>query len=142
MILPRETISASKTAMKKYRCYYLNDFRDDYDALSKEDPDGEWYRVEDVEAHFAEINKALTELREAFSAVCNRRDEMAARIEELETALRPFALAALAGAEVMQQAATSIRGNPVDGTGAYIWQASCSLNVAAFKEASRVLMER
>lgn len=62
------------------------------------------------------------------------------RIAELEKALRPFAQAAVAGAEEMQATATKVRGNPVDGTGAYIWQASRSLCVRDFLDAKRALM--
>ena len=69
-----------------------------------------------------------------------RADEADARIAELEAALRPFALAAMNGAEVMREAATSIRSNTFDGASAYIWKASLSLTVYDFREARRVLM--
>lgn len=48
--------------MKKYRCYYLNDFRDDYDASFEEDEDGDWYRVEDVDAHLEKKRKRVEDL--------------------------------------------------------------------------------
>jgi chromosome segregation ATPase len=73
--------------MKKYRCYYLNDFNDDYAASSEEDADGDWYRAEDVDARIAELNTAITELGEMGNAVAKRRDELAGRVEELEKAI-------------------------------------------------------
>jgi hypothetical protein len=45
-----------------------------------------FYLAADVDALNAERDKAMTELRDSFNAVCNRRDEMAGRIEELERA--------------------------------------------------------
>jgi hypothetical protein len=45
--------------MQKHRCYYLNDFRDDYTASSEPDDDGDWYRVEDVDARIDELKGAL-----------------------------------------------------------------------------------
>jgi len=36
--------------IKKYRLYYKSDLGGDYDAFEEENDDGEYYRVEDVEA--------------------------------------------------------------------------------------------
>lgn len=46
-------------SMQKYTCYYSNDFGDDYDALARCDADGDWYRVEDVDARIAELEQQL-----------------------------------------------------------------------------------
>lgn len=67
--------------MKKYHCYYLNDFRDDYPAMSKEDPDGDWYRAEDVDAELDTMNLAVGYFHE-------ENDRFITRIAELEKALR------------------------------------------------------
>lgn len=40
---PRDTLP-----MKRYRCYYVTDLNDDYDAFSEESDDGDWCRAEDV----------------------------------------------------------------------------------------------
>lgn len=45
--------------MDKYRCYYNTDLGYDYDALAMQDPDGDWYRVEDVDARIAELKQWL-----------------------------------------------------------------------------------
>jgi len=41
------------------------------------------YLASDAEARIAELDTSLSELRESFNAVCNRRDEMAARIADM-----------------------------------------------------------
>lgn len=77
--------------MKKYRCYYLNDFRDDYDALSKEDADGDWYSADDVDARIAELERRLTFAEDAAAKGELARQNaggMEMRISELEKALR------------------------------------------------------
>lgn len=56
--------------MQKYRCYYTNDFRDDYDAMAKQDDDGDWYLVEDVDARIAALEGALRELHAIVRGEC------------------------------------------------------------------------
>lgn len=73
--------------MQKYRCYYKDDFREVYDAMSMQDEHGDWYRVEDVDALIAEKDK----LADAISRDCNNtaleRNAAQARIAELERKL-------------------------------------------------------
>lgn len=88
----------------------------------------------------AELESAVNEQARLNGMGAEREARLMARVAELEKALRPFAEASMAGAEEMQAAATKVRGNPVDGTGAYVWQASRSLCVRNFLEAKRVLM--
>jgi hypothetical protein len=40
--------------IKRYRCYYLNDFRNDYDAFREESADGEYVLFTDAESDKAE----------------------------------------------------------------------------------------
>jgi hypothetical protein len=42
--------------MKRYDCYYTNDFGNDYPAFSKETEDGDWVSFSD---HAAELTEAL-----------------------------------------------------------------------------------
>lgn len=48
--------------MKRYRCYYLNDFRDDYDASREEDKDGDYCLADDVIALETRLIAAETAL--------------------------------------------------------------------------------
>lgn len=79
--------------MKKYRCYYLNDFRDDYDAMCKEDADGDWYRVEDADKRIAELEASMDVLLPCWRDGWDRDIEMSAlamerrRVEECEVML-------------------------------------------------------
>lgn len=72
--------------MNKYHCYYLNDFRDDYPAMAKEDPDGDWYRVEDVEDMTARLladkNARIAELEEALK---QREEQLRMALDRLRS---------------------------------------------------------
>lgn len=46
------------------------------------------YLASEVDARIAELEQSISELREAFNAVCCRRDKLAARITDLENGLR------------------------------------------------------
>lgn len=73
--------------MQKYRCYYLNDFNDDYSASSEPDADGDWYRVKDADACIAELEqfKAWAEPQ------CQDYAKQRIRIIQLEGALLAIA---------------------------------------------------
>lgn len=87
--------------MQKYRLYYLNDFSNEYDAFSQADPNGDWYRGDEVEARLALKDAAIAKLgdnigeligenndyMESCSEKDARLDAEAARIAELEAAL-------------------------------------------------------
>ena len=57
--------------IKRYDCYYLNDFNDDYSALSREAADGEWVLYDDHAARVAELEAENARLREALSDIAS-----------------------------------------------------------------------
>lgn len=74
--------------MKRYECYYLNDFRDDYPASSREDKEGDWYSVEDVHALLRECLPHISEQIE-FDPIANKFDvEKVERARQLRSLLQ------------------------------------------------------
>lgn len=56
--------------IKRYDCYYLNDFNDDYSALSREAADGEWVLYDDHAARVAELEAENKVLRAKLLPMC------------------------------------------------------------------------
>lgn len=55
--------------MKRYDCYYTNDFGDDYPAFSREQEDGEWVAHEEANAQIATLNAKLARIRKIVFAL-------------------------------------------------------------------------
>lgn len=55
--------------MKIYTCFYRDDFGFPCSASSKEDPDGDWVRVEDAREMEQQLAKALLKLDECIEAL-------------------------------------------------------------------------
>jgi hypothetical protein len=55
--------------VKRYRCYYTNDFNDDYEAFSEESDDGEWVKSSDYDSLRHELDQLRDLLISARTAV-------------------------------------------------------------------------
>jgi len=70
--------------MLPYRCYGLDDFRCEYEALAKVDPDGAWYKREEVDALIATLVEAMQRAADSF-----RSAGLSVDADELEEAMPP-----------------------------------------------------
>jgi hypothetical protein len=83
---------SKKQSVKRYDCYYPNDFNDEYRAFSRESPDGDWVAFEDYDALAAELaacKELLLRLANAADAVGVEHfdtDTMSDEVREMQSA--------------------------------------------------------
>lgn len=71
--------------MKRYDCYYTNDFGNDYPAFSKEKDDGDWISFEDAQAEVADMAQTIKLLRDGLTAAYLQRDALRTGIKTLQS---------------------------------------------------------
>lgn len=80
--------------MLPYHCYGLDQFRYEYEALARVDPDGCWYKRDEVDAELAALrkhrdalNKGWAECTHAKAVLGMELETLRTRVAELEAAL-------------------------------------------------------
>lgn len=79
--------------IQRYRCYYLSDFGDSYDAMGEHDPDGDWVRYDD----HMHVSAQRDQWQERAERICN----LVLRLNSAEG----LSASALAGLQRMANAA-------------------------------------